>query len=380
MKRPLALAAVHPRSDLGDLRREVVEFLHDQQDQGLFVPTVDSWLTGWSADFSKAIAGRGWLGMTIPTEHGGHGLSYLERFVVTEELLLAGSPVAAHWVADRQAAPTILRFGTDEQKARLLPAIAQAEVFFAIGMSEPDSGSDLASVRSRGRRIDGGWSVSGTKLWTSGAHHADLMVALVRTSGQHGDRQQGLSQLMIDLSSNGIEVRPIIGMNGSHHFNEVVFDDVFVPDSGVLGREGHGWSQVTSELGFERSGPERFLSVAPLVTELLKAIRSRAVDPSPDVGQILARFQALHQMSFAVAAALQSEQEADTAAAAVKMLGTASEGALVELADLLVAPTRDGRVIDELVDQASAQRPGFTLRGGTNEVLQGVVARGLGLR
>lgn len=380
MRSPLTLDVVRPGGALAELRGEVVEFLTEQRERGTLVPAVDAWLTGWSAEFSQALAARGWVGMTIPVEHGGPGMSHLERFVVTEELLLSGAPVAAHWVADRQAAPSLLRFGTPEQKARLLPAIAAARVFFAIGMSEPDSGSDLASIRTRARRVDGGWSVTGTKVWTSGAHRADLMVVLVRTSGQHGDRHHGLSQLIVNLSTPGVQVRPIIAMNGGHHFNEVVFDDVLVPDTDMLGREGQGWAQVTSELGFERSGPERFLSVAPLVAEMLQAVRAGRIERSPEVGQILARFHALHQMSFAVAAALQADEDADTAAAAVKMLGTNSEGDLVEIVDLLAAAGDVDGLLHELLAQAVVQRPGFTLRGGTNEVLQGVVSRGLGLR
>ncbi|WP_375000679.1 acyl-CoA dehydrogenase family protein [Aeromicrobium sp. CTD01-1L150] len=380
MRTALSLDAGRSGSDLRELRQTVRSFLNAELDRGAFVPTVDSWLTGWSVEFSKSLASRGWLGMTIPKEYGGHGMSFLERFVVTEELLSFGAPVAAHWVADRQAAPTILRFGTFEQKQRLLPAIARAEAFFAIGMSEPDSGSDLASVRTRARRVDGGWSVTGTKVWTSGAHAADLVVVLVRTSGQHGDRHSGLSQLIVDLRSPGVDIRPITSMTGEHHFNEVVLDSVLVPDGDVLGQEGDGWAQVTSELGFERSGPERFLSVAPLVSEVLQAIKQDLVESTPEIGRMLARFHALHQMSFAVALALEGHQEADTAAAAVKMLGTMTEGDFVESVDLLTAPVRDGRPLGALVDAAVAQRPGFTLRGGTNEVLRGVVARGLGLR
>ncbi|MGJ3561676.1 acyl-CoA dehydrogenase family protein [Streptomyces sp. INA 01156] len=165
-----------------DLRLEVREFLGSQLAAGAFTPDVDNWLSGWDIEFTRALARRGWLGMTIPKEYGGHGRSFLERFVVTEELLAAGAPVAAHWIADRQVAPTLLRFGSETLKNTYLPRIAAGEVFFGIGMSEPDSGSDLASVRTRAERVDGGWRVHGTKLWTSGGHEADAFIALVRTS------------------------------------------------------------------------------------------------------------------------------------------------------------------------------------------------------
>ncbi|MFD4195620.1 acyl-CoA dehydrogenase family protein [Amycolatopsis thermoflava] len=371
-------SVVEPDPALAGLRAEVRNFLAERRDSGAFTPRVDAWLTGWSRDFSRSLAERGWAGMTIPRTYGGRGRGFLERFVVTEELLVAGAPVAAHWVADRQAAPSLLRFGSEDQKKSLLPAIAAAECSFAIGMSEPDTGSDLAGVRSRAVPIDGGWLLNGTKVWTSGAHQADLIVVLARTSGSHGDRHRGLSQLIVDLRAPGVVVRPIVSMSGEHHFNEVVFTDVEVPEENLLGHEGDGWLQVTSELGFERSGPERFLSTVLLAGLLRRAVRAGDADADPALGQIIARLHGLHHMSLAVAAALERGEDADVPAAMVKVLGTTLEGDLVELADLL-AVRRDGELAAAIA-AAVVQRPGFTLRGGTNEILRGVIARGLGLR
>ncbi len=364
-----------------ELRAEVREFVAEQLARDAFTARTDSWITAWSPEFSQAVAARGWVGMTLPTEYGGGGRSYPERFVVTEELLLAGAPVAAHWVADRQAGPSLLRFGTEELKRELLPRIAGARCFFAIGMSEPDAGSDLASVRTRATRTEDGWRVSGRKVWTSGAHQADLMVILARTSGRHGDRHQGLSQLIIDLRAPGVKVSPIISMNGQHHFNEVALEEVFVPDGRLLGNEGDGWQQVTSELAFERSGPERFLSISLLTAMLLKATRQGKVETTPELGRLVARLQGLHHMSFSVAVALQQGLAADVPAAMVKTLGTATEGDLIELAALLAgAAGNHGGELADAVSVATAQRPGFTLRGGTNEILRGVITKGLGLR
>jgi alkylation response protein AidB-like acyl-CoA dehydrogenase len=166
---------------LAELRAEVREFLDGERAAGSWSPGADVWLSGWDAEFSRRLGARGWLGMTIPVEYGGHGRGALDRYVVTEELLAAGAPVAAHWVADRQIGPSLMRFGTEEQRKAFLPGIARGEIYFGIGMSEPDSGSDLASVRSRATKVDGGWSLSGKKVWTSGAHHAHAFFALVRT-------------------------------------------------------------------------------------------------------------------------------------------------------------------------------------------------------
>ena len=140
---------------LTELRLEVRAFLAEQVAAGAFVPHVDTWLTRWDRDFTRELGRRGWLGMVIPTEYGGQGRTYLERFVVTEELLVVGAPVAAHWIAERQIGPSLLRYGTEEQKQAFLPGISRGEVVFGIGMSEPDSGSDLASVRTRAERVDG---------------------------------------------------------------------------------------------------------------------------------------------------------------------------------------------------------------------------------
>jgi acyl-CoA dehydrogenase len=363
--------------ELAVLRHEVRAFVGDEITHGRWEPGVDSWMTGWDPSFSKRLAERGWLGMTIPAEYGGHGRGFLERFAVTEELLAAGAPVGFHWIADRQVAPNLLRFGTEEQKRDYLPRIAAGECSFAIGMSEPDSGSDLASVRARAEKVDGGWRVTGTKVWTSGAHEAEAFIALVRTAPadpQH--RHDGLSQLIVDLRAPGVRISPIISMTGRHHFNEVHLDGVFVPDQRLVGETGSGWGQVTSELAYERSGPERWLSTFLLV----RAWASGAPDGGEvGLGATVARLRALHQMSLAVAGALQAGADADVSAAMVKVLGTRFEGDIAERAHLAARPG-DRSAYPEAVDLALLQRPGFTLRGGTNEILRGVIARGLGMR
>lgn len=363
------------------LREEVRAFIEEQRAQGHLPVRVDTWLTGWDEGFSLALAGRGWIGMTVPPEYGGHGRSHLERFVVTEELLAAGAPVAAHWIADRQVVPSLLSYGTDQQKRQFLPAIARGECFFGIGMSEPDSGSDLASVRTKATQVDGGWRITGTKVWTSGAQHAHAFICLARTSPlDPGHRHAGLSQFIVDLRATGVDIRPILSMTGEHHFNEVILDDVFVADDMVFGYIGDGWRQVTSELSFERSGPERFLSTFPLLSETAQVMKDGAVPRDTGLGAYVARMAGLHQMSFAVAGALQRHEPADLAAAVVKVLGTTVEGDIAEYADLLVDPAATDDGYRRLVEQALLQRPGFTLRGGTNEVLRGVIARGLGMR
>lgn len=381
----LASAAHHVQESphLLALRQSVRDFIRDELASGGFVPAVDCWLNSWDAAFTRKLAARGWLGMTIPVEYGGHGRSFLERFVVTEELLAAGAPLAAHWISDRQIGPSLMKFGSEEQRRKLLPGIAKGEIFFAIGMSEPDSGSDLASVRTKAVRVDGGWQLSGSKIWTSGAHLAHYFIVLARSAALDPEqRHAGLSQLIVALDSPGIDIRPIVSMNGHHHFNQVFFDNVFVPDAMLFGRAGDGWKQVTSELSYERSGPERFLSTVAVLSEMASATQRGDLPPDPELGRTFARLMALHQMSISVADALSNGQPTDQEAAIVKVLGTATEGDVAELAALTGAGSSDGGLarLRAMTATALLSRPGFTLRGGTNEILRGVIARGLGLR
>jgi len=293
--------------------------------------------------------------------------------------------VAAHWVSDRQVGPNLLRYGSEQLKRRYLPAIARGECYFAIGLSEPDAGSDLAAVRTAGTRAEGGWIVSGTKIWTSGAHRAHALIALLRTGPPDGrQRHVGLSQLLVELGQPGVTIRPIVSMTGEHHFNEVVFRDVFVPDDQVVGTIGDGWAQVTSELAYERSGPERLLSTFVLLDTLAGQLASRDGDARAEdaLGRVVSRLWACRQMSLAVAGALADGEAPEIAAALVKDVGTRLENEIIEVARLLVAtePDPGDAGYAGLLAHAVLHAPGFTIRGGTNEILRSVVARGLGLR
>jgi acyl-CoA dehydrogenase len=366
-----------------ELRARVRAFLAEERAADHWRPRADVWLSGWDERFSRELGRRGWLGMTIPAEYGGAGASPLDRYVVTEELLAAGAPVAAHWVADRQIGPSLLRFGTEAQRRRFLPGIVAGEVYFGIGMSEPDAGSDLAAVRTKAEKVDGGWELTGTKVWTSGAHHAHAFFALARSAPRdENNRHAGLSQFLVELDSPGVQIRPIPLLTGAHHFNEVVFDRVFVPDDMVFGEIGAGWRQVTSELAFERSGPERFLSTYPLLAALVGELAG-TTGSERELGSLVSRLWTLRRMSLAIAGALASGQAPELAAAVVKDLGTRYEGEIIDAARLLVSIPPDPGAESgyaRLLADAVLHAPGFTLRGGTNEVLRGIVARGLGLR
>lgn len=367
-----------PQAEL--LRAEVRDFIADNRDLMQPMPM------GYSPEFSEKMAQKGWVAMTWPKKWGGHERSALERYVVLEEMLAAGAPVGAHWVADRQSGPSLLRFGTPEQQQYFLPPIAAGKMYFCIGMSEPNSGSDLAGTTTRATKVQGGYIVNGTKLWTSNAHRANTMILFCRLAGvdQEIDRKAGATQFLVDMKSPGIEVRPVFNMLGEHHFNEVFLTDLFVPADRLLGQEGNGWKQVTSELAFERSGPERFLITFRLLVEL---VRLAGPDPEPSVaaaiGRLTAHLAVLRRMSLSIAGMLERDENPNMEAALVKDVGTKFDQEVPEIARLLFPSEPELGALDAYVSVLShtmMHAPRFSIQGGTREILRGIIARGLGLR
>jgi len=364
-----------------EVRAFVDEYLHN-------VPAdirARSWL-GFDADFSRALAQQGWVGMTFPEQYGGRSYGLLERFVLAEELLCRGAPVSAHWIADRQSGPLILRYGTQEQREFYLPRIVRGKAFFCIGMSEPNAGSDLASVRSRAEPTTDGWRLNGQKIWTTNAHHSHYMIALVRTSGRAEDRHEGLSQVIIDLSLPGVSIKPITDIAGDAGFSEVVFDNVQLPTDAILGAEGQGWEQVIAELGFERSGPERIYSSMVLLETWLQWLRQTpevAHSAQQTLGRLLGWLAALRALSLGLTEKLAQGKNPVFEASLVKDLGTLIEqqtpewmGDHISSSEAVAIPAELLRALSYLEQVA----PSFSLRGGTREILRTLIARGLGLR
>lgn len=383
---------IPPRSaKLAGLRQEVRDFLSEAMRDIPAHEAARSWHS-FDPTFSRKVAEKGWIGMTWPTRYGGHGRSLLERYVVIEEFLAAGAPIGAHWTGDRQSGPLLLRYGTEEQRMALLPQTAAGEIFFCIGMSEPDAGSDLANIKTRARKVDGGWCVNGSKIWTSNAHRRNYMILLCRT-GTSDDRHGGMSQFLVDLANPGITIRGIRNMANEHHFNEVVFTDCFIPDAALVGVAGEGWKQVTAELGFERSGPERFLTSYILLRELVRQLGPQAPERARiAVGRLLAHLVTLRSMSFALAAALETGRDIGSEASVVKSMGSEFEQSIPDVArDLLdiqaLIPENAGDVFDAdqqtyatVLHHVMLHAPSFSIYGGTREILRGIIARTLGLR
>lgn len=365
--------------DTEALRADVRAFLDENQSH--FPKPNSDFVTGHDAQFSRKLGERGWIGMNWPKRYGGGERTFFERYVVTEEILAAGSPVSAHWIADRQSGPLLLRFGTEDQRQTYLPQIVRGEVFFSIGMSEPDTGSDLASVRTTAIKEGDEYRINGTKIWTTDAHRNHYIICLVRTEAASENRHAGLSQIIVDLKNDGAKVRPIANMAGGEDFNEVVFEDVMVPANRIVGEPGNGWAQVTSELAYERSGPERFLSAFRVFVELVRACgQTPAPHEAAAIGRIASHIMTMRRMSISVAGMLEDSKDVAVEAALVKELGNNFEKILPEIARLAAPVSASRGVFRETFEETLLLSPSFTLRGGTREILRGVIARGLGLR
>lgn len=368
------------------LRAEVRAFLAEEVASGTFDPHRPGHGDSHNRAFSRRIGAKGWIGMTWPKKYGGHERSFLERYVVTEEFRVANAPVRLHFVADRQSGPILLKYAPEHVKMDILPRICRGELCFVIGMSEPGSGSDLFAVKTKATKADGGWRINGSKIWTSNAHIADYMLGLFRTSAPSKEnRRHGLTQFLVDMKAPGITVNPIIQMTGQHDFNEVVFDDAFVPDDYVMGEIDSAWKQATSELAYERSGPERFLETFYVLLELIRALGPELdVRSAEGLGRLVAQLHTLRRMSVSVAGMLQAGHEPVVEASIVKDLGTIWEQKLPhrvrELAAFLELDATNRTSLEEQLAFATTVAPKLTIQGGTTEILRGIIARGLGLR
>jgi len=373
----MRLEATELSTDEQRLRDDVRAFLADRLPPGNY----DVGL-GFAAPsdpaFSRDLGARGWLGMALPKEYGGGGRTAVERLIVVEELLAVGAPVGWHWVADRQSGPNIAANGTEEQKQYFLPRIASGELSFAIGMSEPDAGSDLAAVRTRAIKVDGGWLLNGTKIWTSGAAEATHLLGLFRTSE---DRYRGLTQFIVDRHADGLTPSKITFIDGTRHFCEVAFDDVFVPDFRCLGEVGAGWGQNTAELVLERGGVDRWMSVMPVLDHWASTLHGAAPGwAQTELGSVAARCWAFHGLSLSIARAVDRGESPTVEAALAKEMATRFEQECIEIVLRHFGRTPELTSPDpyeSLLARAVLTGPSFTIRGGTTEIMRNTIAKAL---
>src|ERR1700732_3613307 len=369
-----------------ELRQEVRAFIAQEVAAGTFDPSDPRHGDLHNPELSRRIGARGWIGMTWPKKYGGHERSFLERYVVTEEFRVANAPVRLHFVADRQSGPILLKYAPEHVKMDILPRICRGEVCFVIGMSEPNSGSDLFAAKTKATKTDGGWLINGTKIWTSSAHIADYMIGLFRTSPPtRENRRHGLTQFLVDMKTPGIKINPIYQMTGQHDFTEVVFEDALVSDDHMLGEIDGAWRQATSELAYERSGPERFLETFYVLTELVRALGEEPDNRGAEgIGRLVAQLHTMRRMSVSVAGMLHAGKEPVVEASIVKDIGTIWEQQLPQrvrdLAAFVEPDASNHEILDTVLPFAMKGAPKLTIQGGTTQVLRGIIARGLGLR
>ncbi|MGI9578607.1 MAG: acyl-CoA dehydrogenase family protein [Microthrixaceae bacterium] len=334
--------------------------------------TEDSWLVGTSREFSVELARRGWLGMTWPTEWGGHGRSPLERFVVVEELISAGAPIATSWFADRQIGPTLLQFGNDEQRRRWLPEIIAGTSAWSIGMSEPDAGSDVSAIRTRAVRNGDTWVLDGAKVWTSGAAAADWCYLIARTDPD-APPHKGLSEFVVDMASTGIEVRRIRDATGNDHFCEVLLDGVEVPAANLVGAQNGSFQQVMRQMEHERGGIDRLVSNRRLYLDA----RDRADAEAPLVRQQIAKIESLYTLGRHMVLREVLGQAPKGWSAVTKTLCTEFEQDVAAFCATVAGP--DALVWNRF-SRGLCYAPAYTLMGGTTQVLRNIIGeRMLGL-
>jgi alkylation response protein AidB-like acyl-CoA dehydrogenase len=272
---------LHPTPEQEALRHELRQWLVDHLpwEYGVGLPPRFDTLeetVAFGRRWQAELAADGWVAVTWPPEVGGRGLDALENYVVTEELARARAPELVGRIGINLVGPTLLAHGTDGQRRRWLPAIRTADELWCQLFSEPDAGSDLASLTTRAVPADGGYRVTGRKVWTSYAQFADWGLCLARTEPDAPRPQQGISALAVDMHAPGIEVRPLVQLTGEAEFNEVWLDDVFVPADQLIGEQGKGWTVAGSTLAHERGvNPRQLVIHGQLLEELLRTADQR---------------------------------------------------------------------------------------------------------
>ncbi|MFE5716207.1 acyl-CoA dehydrogenase family protein [Streptomyces sp. NPDC056501] len=329
-----------------------------------------------------------WSVVSWPEEYGGRGASVLQWLIFEEEYYAAGAPGRVSQNGINLLAPTLFEHGTDEQRARILPSMASGEVIWAQAWSEPESGSDLASLRSTAVRTEGGWLLSGQKTWSSRAAFADRAFGLFRSDPEAGRPHQGLTYLMFPLDAEGVTVRPIGRLDGKPAFAELFLDEVFVPDEDVIGAPGQGWRVAMSTAGNERGltlrSPGRFTAAAARLTELW---RDRA-DPSDTslrdrVADAVIRARAYRLFTYANASRIAAGDSIGAESSLNKVFWSELDIALHETALDVLGPY--GELSDEATEAPDhgswAEGHTFSLAGpiyaGTNEIQRDIIAERL---
>lgn len=377
-----------------EFRREVRSFLEGEIRSGLFKPSCDAWIQGFSPEFTKKVAQKGWIGLTWPKEYGGQGRNNVDRFILTEEMLRYGAPAALHWFADRQIGRAIIHYGTEEQKRDYLPKILRGEAYVGLGLSEPEAGSDLGSLQTRASEDGDYFVLNGQKMWTSCARYMNYIYLVARTD-PNAPKHRGISEFIIPANVPGITVRPTIDITGAEAWGEVFYDNVRVHRSSLIGEKNRGFYQVANQLDYERSGLERLMGNYPLFDAILQFARETQRNGAPlckdpfvrdKLARLQVEFEVGRLLTYRVALVIDSGRAPNVEAAMAKAFCTGFEQHLADVATRILGPY--GQLVGEskwvpfsgMAPDSFLSSMGYSLQAGTSEILRNIVAtRGLGL-
>jgi hypothetical protein len=369
-------------------RQEVREFLEEELRQELWEPSCDAWIMGHNPEFTKRVSKRGWIGLTWPKEFGGQGRSYVDRLILTEEMLRYGAPAACHWFADRQIGGAIVHYGTEEQKRELLPMILKGEAYVGLGMSEPDAGSDLASLKTRAVEDGDYYVIDGQKTWTSGGSRMNWIYLLARTDPT-APKHRGISEFFFQTSLPGITIRPIVDITGGVHFNEVFFENVRIPKKCLIGEKNKGFYQVLNQLDYERSGMERLMGNYPLFDALIQYTKETKRNGKPlsedqiirsKLAQLKIEFEIGRLHMYRVAMVMDEGRAPNWESAMAKAYGTAFEQRLastaIEILGLYGQLSSQSKWVPMwgMAYHSYLSSKGYSLQAGTSEILKNILA------
>ncbi|MEE8443697.1 MAG: acyl-CoA dehydrogenase family protein [Dehalococcoidia bacterium] len=375
-------------------RQEVRDFLDNELTPEFLDSRSEVAGIGVSREFSRMLGRKGWIGLAWPREYGGQGLGHVEYVIYREEMIMHGAPVGYHLTGENQMAPSIMMYGTDEQKQWFIPRIASGDLSICIGYSEPDSGSDLAALQTRAVADGDDYVINGSKTWNSGAAFSQWVWLAARTNTEV-PKHKGITIFLVDMDTPGISVQPITNMGGVDGFNLLTFDNVRVSKRAIVGEADQGWYVAASNLDFERSGIERVAVNCSLMNDFVEFIKEAKTN-----GQIIgARPEVRHRvadmfievevgklLAYKIAWMQSQGLVPNKEAAISKLFGTETTqrnargmleilGLYGQLAEGSPYAPLQGRILRAWYNAVSA-----TIAAGTSEIQRNVIAtRGLGL-
>jgi len=362
-------------------------------DPGIWEETEESWAL--AREFQRKLGQKGWLAPAYPKEYGGLELSHMKRLILSEELSYSRSPISieeeitVNWVG-----PAIMLFGSEKQKNEYLTKIAGGDIVFCLGYSEPNAGSDLASLQTRAVEVGDGYVINGQKTWCSYGHLADYCWLAARTNPD-APRHEGISIFIVDMKTPGITIRPLINILNRHSFNEVFFDDVRIPKENLVGQKGKGWYQLVIALDFERSSIGYAASNQRIIEELVKYVKETTRSGQPlasdplirnELAQLVVENEVARMMAYRIAwmfsKGLHPSHESSMSMVFVSEVMRRTANAGMRILGHYAELDRDSKwaVMNARIMHMCLSSLSIGVGGGSNEIQRNIIAiRGLGL-